>query len=82
MVSFGRVVVDDVQDHFDARAVQRVNHLLELAAPTCRRSSPEAYVWLGREIAERVVAPVVRQAAIDQVPVVEEIVDRASVRPP
>ena len=41
LVPFGRVVVDDVEDHLDPGRVQRLHHALELAhlftAPTRRR---------------------------------------------
>ena len=33
VVALGGVVVDDVEDHLDARAVERLDHPLELADP-------------------------------------------------
>ena len=41
VIAFGGVVVDDVEDHLDARRVQRKHHLLELARPA-RRDQPVA----------------------------------------
>ena len=68
------VVVDHVEDDLDAGRVQRLHHALELAL------RPGAAVGgvarLGREEAERVVAPVVAQALLDQAVVVDEGVHR------
>ena len=54
------MVEHDVQDHLDARGVQGAHHLLELGDlfPHCARAGVAA---LGREKADRVVAPVVLQ---------------------
>jgi hypothetical protein len=39
---FGRVVVDDIEDHFEAGGVQRAHHALELAhAPAGVRDAGE-----------------------------------------
>ena len=39
VVAFGRVVVDDVEDHLDAGGVQRADHRLELAHGFERRAA-------------------------------------------
>ena len=60
--TLGGVVVDHVEDHLETRGVERPHHLLELAhllaAVTRRRVGV-----VRREEADRVVAPVVLQAA-------------------
>ena len=41
VVAFGGVVVDDVEDDFDPRVVQRLHHLLELLHLLARWPSDE-----------------------------------------
>ena len=66
VIALGGVVVDHVEDDLDAGPVQRLHHGLELRhlLPAAARGG-EARI--GGEIADRVVAPVVREASIDQV---------------
>ena len=73
VVALGRVVVDDVEDHLDARLVQRHDHLLELGDLLAALAAPRVVV-VRREEADRVVAPVVAQALLDEVRVVHELV--------
>ena len=73
MVAFGGVVVDDVEDHLELVAVEVVDHLLELGEGEVVDAGEAA---VRREEAERVVAPVVREALVQQVVVVDEDVDR------
>ena len=74
LIAFAGVVVDDVEDDFDAGFVEVFDHLLELddLAGLCRR---RAIAGHGREVAERVVAPVVAESAIDEVAFIDEVVD-------
>ena len=75
VVALSGVVVDHVEDDLDARLVQRLHHRLELAdllAALARRGVP---VVRGQE-ADRVVAPVVGQAAGDQELLGHELVHR------
>ena len=73
LVPFARVVVDDIEDHLDARLVQLANQGLELGHLAARR--PAGRIGrLGCEEPDRVVAPVVGQALL-----VQEIVDVALV---
>ena len=58
LVAFGGVVVDDIEDHLDARRVQRPHHLLELV-DLAARITRRGVARVGREVADRVVAPVV-----------------------
>ena len=75
MVALGGVVVDDVEDHLDAGGVQRLDHRLELG--DAGRAPPRDGVAVVRgEEGDRVVAPVVAQAALDEVVVVDELVHR------
>ena len=75
VVALAGVVVDDVQDHLDPGAVEGLHHRLELAhlapGPLARRVAR-----LRRQEGDRVVAPVVREATLDQVAVVDELMDR------
>ena len=72
LVALGGVVVDHVEDHLDARLVQPLHHVLELGDVVPRHQVARR----GREEADGVVAPVVGEAALDQVPIVEEGLDR------
>ncbi|CAM5226377.1 hypothetical protein STENM327S_03350 [Streptomyces tendae] len=70
-----RVVVDHVEDHLDAGRVQRADHPLELAdLPTGGAGGGVGGVR--GEVADRVVAPVVLQAALQQMALVRELVHR------
>ena len=71
LVAFGGVVVDDVEDHLDPRGVQRLHHRLELLDLAGGRVA-----GLRGEEADRVVAPVVAQAPLDEPAVVDEGVHR------
>ena len=74
LVALGRVVEDDVEDHLEARAVQRPDHapkLVHLAAAVSRRVAV-----VRREVADRLVAPVVAQPALHELSVVNELVHR------
>ena len=68
------MVVDDVEDDFDARLVEVLDHLLELD-DLLARVAGRAVAGHRREVAERVVAPVVAESAIDEVAFVDEVVD-------
>ena len=61
VVALGGVVVDDVEDHLDARLVQRADHRLELLHLLADARARCVLVVRGEE-ADRVVAPVVAQA--------------------
>ncbi len=67
LVAFGGVVVDHVEYDFQAGRVQRLHHGLEFGHLARGRIAR-----LRREIADGVVAPVVAEAALDQVAVVDE----------
>ena len=71
----GRVVVDHVEDHLDPRAVERLDHPLELAhllaaRPGCRVPG------VRREEADRRVSPVVREPPRDEEVLVGDVVHR------
>ena len=75
LVAFGGVVVDDVENHLESRRVQRFDHRLELAHLAAMRTGRRvAGVWC--EETERVVAPVVRQAAAHQRRFADEVLHR------
>ena len=71
MVALGGVVVDHVDHHLDAGIVQAADHGLPLG-----QVAGGQIARLGREEADRVVAPVVGQLALDQMPVLDEGVHR------
>ena len=75
MVAFGRVVVDDVEDDLDARVVHRLHHLLELL-DLLAEVAARAVLAVRREVADRVVAPVVAQPHLHEPVVVDELVHR------
>ena len=75
LVALGRVVVDDVQDHLEARRVHRPDHHLELLNVVLRDARATVVGLRGQE-AQRVVAPVVLQPFLDQVAIVQVIMHR------
>ena len=75
VVALGGVVVDHVEDDLDARRVQRPDHGLELADLLAALAGAGVPV-VRREEADRVVAPVVGQVALDQRLLGEELVHR------
>ena len=74
VVALGGVVVDDVEDDLDARLVQRLHHPLELAHLLAGRAGRRV-VGVRREVADRAVAPVVRQPLVDEEVLVGDVVD-------
>ena len=75
MISFRGVIVNHVQDHFDAGRVEIAHHPFELGDLLAHRAAA-GVLRLGREETDRVVAPVIAQAAVDQNLVVDVCVDR------
>ncbi len=73
MVALGGVVVDDVEDHLDVRLVERLDHELELL-DLFAVLAPRAVFAVGSEVADGVVPPVVAQALVHEVAVVDELV--------
>ncbi len=71
MIAFGGVVVDNIEDDFDA-GVMQPRH----GRSKCIERSINGVAHLGREKAQRIVAPVVTQPALDQMPIVDIGVDR------
>ena len=59
--AFRRVVEDDVEDHLDAGAVQRLDHVAELVE-RAERVRTRAVSRMRREERDRLVAPVVHAA--------------------
>ena len=74
VVALGGVVVDDVEDHLDARAVQRLDHALELAHLLAVLAGGGVAGVRGEE-ADRRVAPVVGEPALEQERLVDDVVD-------
>ena len=72
-VALGRVVVDHVEDDFEAGIVQPGDHFLELGK---RKVGIAGIAADRREEADRVVAPVVHHALVEQVVIVDEAMDR------
>ena len=72
MVALASVVVDDVEDDLDARVVQPAHHRLELADRVVGRG----VAHVRREEADGVVAPVVDEASIDEVALVDVLMHR------
>ena len=75
MVAFTGVVVDDIQDDLDAGRVQRLDHPLELDDLGTVLAATRVLV-VRREVADRVVTPVVTQAVRNEPTVMYELVHR------
>ena len=75
VVAFGRVVVDDVENYFDAGLVKRLHHLLEFLNLLAIFSAGGVFV-VGRQIADRIVSPIIPQPALEQMSVMNELMDR------
>ncbi len=75
LVALGGVVVDHVEDHLEPGGVHGPHHHLELLHGVLE-DAVAAVVRRRGEEGQRVVAPVIVQALLDQVAVVEEVVDR------
>ena len=75
VIALGGVVVDDVENDFEAGAVQRLDHALELAHRFVGAAAGRI-ADVRREERQRVVAPVVRQAAFDEMTVVRVMMHR------
>ncbi len=75
MIAFSGMVIHDVQDHFQAGGVQRTDHRFELVHRRAEGAGGDI-ARMRREIAQRVVSPVVHFPFIDQKAVVAVIVDR------
>ena len=74
VVALARVVVDDIQNHLDAFAVQSLHHRLELRDLLAHRAARRV-AHVGREEADGVVAPVVRESSILYELVGDELMD-------
>ncbi len=74
MVALGGVVVDDVEDDLDPGGVQRLDHPLELEHLLAARPG-RCVERVRREVADRAVAPVVREATVDEEALVSDVVD-------
>ena len=71
MIALGGVVVDHVEDDLDAGVVQRRDRGAEIADGVAA-----GVALIRREEAERVVAPIIAQAAVEQIAVVEKEMHR------
>ena len=72
LVTLGGVVVDHVEHHLQPRRVHPAHHLAELVAWVMGGGVAR----VGAEEAQRVVAPVVAQAVLDQALLVQDVVHR------
>ncbi len=70
LISFGRVIVDDVENDFDAVGVELIDHRLKLS-----RKRRLKIARLRRKEGQRVVAPIVGHAFFDEITVVDEGMD-------
>ncbi len=75
MTALRGVVVDHIEDHFDARRVQGFDHGPELLHLLAVRAAGRITVVRSEE-ADRVVAPVIREALLDEPLIVDELVHR------
>ena len=75
MIALGGVVVDHVENHLDPGRVQGLDHALELGELLAPRPGRRIQ-RVGCEEADRGVAPVVGEPALDQVALVGDVMDR------
>ena len=75
VVALRRVVVDDVEDDLDAGAVQRLDHALELLDLLALHARGRVG-GVRREVADRRVAPVVREPALVDEALLDDVVHR------
>ena len=68
LIAFGRMVVNDVEDDFDAGRMHGLHHGLEFVDRP-GREIPR----LGREKTDRVISPVIPQALLHQCAVIDEV---------
>jgi hypothetical protein len=69
------VVVDHVQNHFDAGGMQGGHHHLELLDGILGQVR-RGITAVGGEKGQGVIAPVIRQPPVDEMPVVEKVMHR------
>ena len=65
MVAFGGMIVNHVENHFDASGVKIAHHRFELGHLAAELPAAGVFA-VRREKTDGVVTPVIRQAAIDQ----------------
>ena len=73
LIAFASMVVDDVENHFDAGGVQAPHGLADFMQRAFRGGQVRG---LGREIAQCRIAPVIAQVALHQKTILQEGVDR------
>ena len=71
LVAFGRMVVDDVEDHLDPGVVELVHHLLEFVDERCAQIAR-----IGGKKSDRIVPPIIPETLFQEVIVVNKRVDR------
>ena len=74
VVALRGVVVDHVEDHLDPALVERLDHALELADLLAGLAGRRVR-RVRREVADRGVAPVVLQAALEEERLVDDVMD-------
>ncbi len=75
MVALRRVVVNHVENDLDPLLMEGLDHVLELLHLLAGGAPGRGVLVVGREIGDGVVAPIVAQAAVQQVLVVDELMD-------
>src|SRR5262249_26782936 len=71
VIAFGGMVVNDIEDDFDAGVVQSRDR-----GSKCIERPIDGVARVGGEETERVVAPIVAQATLDQMSIIDKCVDR------
>ena len=74
VIALAGMVVNDVENYLQARRVKPLHHLLEFGHLLAQNAAARVG-GMGREIANRIVAPVVRQPFLLQMLVVDEMVN-------
>ena len=74
MIALGGMVVNDIENHLDARFVKRLDHLFEFLNLLADLTARGVFI-VRRQITDRIVAPVVSQAALEQMRIVNKLMD-------
>src|ERR1700730_3974118 len=79
MISFRRVIVDNIENHLEAGGVKTSHHRFELGDLLSHSSAARVF-GVGRKEADGVVTPIISQAPVDQSFVIDMRMDRQKLK--
>src|SRR5258705_11978270 len=75
MVALRSVVVNYIENYFEASRVQSTNHVLEFSnLIACRTGRRKARI--GRKKSDRIISPVVTKSALQKIPIIDRMMYR------